>query len=117
MDKEELILEVLGECYWENIPADTIWRLAGILTVEDIDWLMKQIEDLDLSRLEDDAGDIGDEYWRVTVAISALIISLGKQAMERLSLYESSNHTYIQMALEFIRHDEYLTEYKCDFFE
>ena len=58
VDKTAMLLAIKDECAWENIPRNKILALAETLALNDVDWLMSEINSIDLSTLEDDAGDI-----------------------------------------------------------
>ena len=44
--------------------------------------LVALLERLDESALEDDAGDIGDEFWRVQTAVGLILVGMGSQVVE-----------------------------------
>jgi HEAT repeat protein len=79
-----LLLEIQRDCGWEHIPHDKISALARICEPTDVDHLLRELNALDDADLVDDAGDMGDEYWRLRTAYSQALAEVGEPAIEPL---------------------------------
>jgi hypothetical protein len=97
-----LLTSVLRDCGWEIIPQDKIAALAAKVQLDDVDDLVRVVENLDLTALEHDAGDIGDEYWRVSSSVARVLVTLGPMVMPRLGKHRNSHHTYVNMLVEMV---------------
>ncbi|MEM9252352.1 MAG: hypothetical protein AAGB29_08385 [Planctomycetota bacterium] len=97
---EQLFKSILDDCGFEVIPLKKIARLQATVELSDVDRLMTELIQLDLSMLEDDAGDIGDEYWRITCAIARILSSLGAGVLKKIDPFRGSNLEYVQMAIK-----------------
>src|SRR5690242_12499318 len=77
----EILRSIVRECGMEHIPEpriDSFVRLAG---VEHVRMLVEELERLDETELEDDAGDTSDEFWRVRTAIERVMVGIGPRAI------------------------------------
>jgi HEAT repeat protein len=79
-----LLGEIQSDCVWEHIPFDKISALARICGPTEVDRLICELDALDDIDLQDDAGDMGDEYWRLRTAYSQALAEVGGQAIEPL---------------------------------
>jgi HEAT repeat protein len=79
-----ILAEIRRECGWEHVPLDKVSALAKISGPAEIDCLIQELESLDDADLEDDAGDVGDEYWRLRMAYSQALAEIGEPAIEPL---------------------------------
>ena len=94
-----LLKSVYNDCGWETIPLEKITILASQMEFGDVDTLMADIESLDLNHLENDAGDVGDEYWRIAVSVARILVSLGSDVISTLEKYRTSPHKYVAMTI------------------
>jgi hypothetical protein len=79
-----ILSEIKRACGLEYIPSDKISALARICGPAEVDHLIQELDDLDDADLQDDAGDIGDEYWRLRIAYSQALAEIGGPAVESL---------------------------------
>jgi hypothetical protein len=66
----DVLAEIQRDCGWEHIPCDKISALARLCGPAEVDHLIRELDALDDADLVDDAGDVGDEYWRLRSAYS-----------------------------------------------
>jgi HEAT repeat protein len=74
--------EIKRDCAGEHIPYDKISVLAKLSGPAEVDHLIHELDDLDDAELEDDAGDLGDEFWRLRTAYSQALAEVGEPAIE-----------------------------------
>jgi HEAT repeat protein len=79
-----LLAEIQRDCGWEHIPYDKISALVRLCGPAEVDHLIRELDALDDADLVDDAGDIGDEYWRLRTAYSQALAEVGEIAIEPL---------------------------------
>jgi HEAT repeat protein len=79
-----LLAEIQRDCGWELIPYDKISALARLCGSAEVDHLIRQLDALNDADLVDDAGDVGDEYWRLRTAYSQALAEVGETAIEPL---------------------------------
>ncbi len=80
----ELLAEIQHECAWEHIPTDKIPALARLCGLAEVGCLIRELDALNDADLENDAGDLGDEYWRLRTAYSKALAEVGEPAVEPL---------------------------------
>lgn len=80
----ELLAEIQRDCGWEHIPYDKITVLAQMCGPAEVAHLIRELDALDDADLVDDAGDVGDEYWRLRTAYSQGLAEVGEPAIEPL---------------------------------
>lgn len=80
----ELYLEVTKSCSWETISEELNTKLGEECGDREVQILIEHLEDLDNADLEDDAGDIGDYYWRLRTSISDALVAAGDVAIPQL---------------------------------
>ena len=97
-----LLASILDDCAWETIATDKIATLASQIQLDDVDDLFSVVENLDLADLEYDAGDIGDEYWRVSSSVARTLVTLGPAVIPRLEKHRKSQHTYVKMTVAMV---------------
>lgn len=72
--------EVRRACGWESIPERKVPALAASCGPAEIAILIRDLEALDPAGLEDDAGDVGDEYWRLRHTYALVFAHIGEPA-------------------------------------
>jgi HEAT repeat protein len=101
-----ILAEIKRDCGWEHVPLDKVSALAKLCGPAEIDCLIQELESLDDSDLEGDAGDVGDEYWRLRTAYSQALAEIGEPAIEpliqALSSQSPSGRAYAARALGLI---------------
>src|SRR5262245_61677892 len=80
----DLLAEIQRDCGWEHIPYDKISALARLCGPTEVDHLIRELDTLNDADLVDDAGDTGDEYWRLRSAYSQALAEVGEVAVEPL---------------------------------
>ena len=96
----EILKNVYSACAWEFTPSDEIALLSSTVSPDDVDFLFEEIGRLDVSKLANDAGDIADEYWRITDSFARILSSLGPSVLGKLDEYRSSEHAYARMLIK-----------------
>ena len=79
-----ILAEIQHDCGLEHIPYDKITALSQRCGPAEVDLLIRELDALDDADLKDDAGDMGDEYWRLRTAYSQALAEVGKPAIEPL---------------------------------
>lgn len=79
-----VLAEVKQDCSWEHIPYDKISVLAQSCGPAEVEHLIRELDALNDAELENDAGDMGDEYWRLRTAFSQALAEVGEPAIEPL---------------------------------
>lgn len=79
-----LLAEITAECGFEGLPVDKVSELATLCGPAEIAILIARLDRLDNADLIDDAGDVGDEYWRLRMAYSQALGEVGQLAVEPL---------------------------------
>jgi HEAT repeat protein len=101
-----LLAEIKQDCGCEHIPYEKISALARLCTPVEVDHLIRELDALDDADLKDDAGDMGDEYWRLRTAYSQTLAEVGEPAIEPLlRVLDSENpqtRAYVARALGLI---------------
>jgi len=102
----EILRSILRECGMEHIPdarIDSFVRLAG---PEHVRMLAEELEQLDEAELELDAGDTGDEFWRIQTAIERIMVGIGPRALDPVQIAQSStqNRFALESLSRVIRH-------------
>ena len=97
-----LLSSVYSDCGLECIPLKKISELSSNVGLGDVDFLVAEIRSLDLTLLENDAGDIGDEYWRITASTARILATLGSSVIPKLKKHRDSRHRYVEMLIEMI---------------
>lgn len=80
----DLLAEIQGDCGWETIPFEKISALARLCGLAEVNHLITEMDALNDADLVIDAGDIGDEYWRLRTAYSQALAEVGETAIEPL---------------------------------
>jgi HEAT repeat protein len=80
----DFLTEIQCDCAWEHIPYDKISALARLCGPAEVDRLIRELDALNDADLVNDAGDIGDEYWRLRTAYSQALAEVGEAAVEPL---------------------------------
>jgi HEAT repeat protein len=79
-----ILTEIKRDCGWETIPYGKVSALARLCGPAEVERLIRELDALDNADLEDDAGDVGDEYWRLRTACSQALAEVGEPAVEPL---------------------------------
>ena len=71
----KLWYSALDDCGMESIPHLKVRALGVIAKAEDLEFLFAEAQRLreEQLALEDDAGDVGDEYWRSSIALHGIL--------------------------------------------
>lgn len=89
-----ILRSIRSDCAWEIIPEAKIDAYVMLASVECFPALLRELETLDESALDDDAGDIGDEFWRVQQSVEKILVGIGApiagQVSSALELTENS---------------------------
>src|SRR4051812_27803196 len=64
---------IARDCGWEVIPDQKIAAFVRLADAGAVPLLVALLERLDEAELEDDAGDVGDEFWRVQTAVQRIL--------------------------------------------
>jgi hypothetical protein len=98
---EDTLAEIKRECAWEHIPYDRVSALARLSGPAEVDRLIRELDALDDADLEGDAGDLGDEYWRLRTAYGRALTEVGEPAVGPLlrALNSLNPHTRAFVAL------------------
>jgi HEAT repeat protein len=80
----DLLAEIQRDCAWEHIPYDKMSALAHLCGSTEVDRVIRELDALDNADLVDDAGDVGDEYWRLRTAYSQVLAEVGEIAIDPL---------------------------------
>jgi HEAT repeat protein len=95
----QLYEEVVKACSFESMSADLNRQLGESCTPDDVRVLIKRLESLKDEDLADDAGDVGDFYWRLRTSISDALAAAGQQALgPLLSALNSPNEKAAEYA-------------------
>lgn len=97
-----LLTDILHDCGWATIPCDKIAMLASNIQLDDVDELIRVVENLDLCELEQDAGDIGDEYWSIASSIARTLVTLGPAVLSHLAKHRGSQHEFVKSTVEMV---------------
>jgi hypothetical protein len=73
---------IASDCGWEIIPNQKIAAFVRLADATAVPLLVALLERLDEAELENDAGDIGDEFWRVQTAVRLMLVGLGQQVVQ-----------------------------------
>jgi hypothetical protein len=77
------ILEsIIRECGWEIVSERKIAAIVHLADLDSVPLMVGYLDRLDESDLEDDAGDVSDEFWRIQTAIERILIGIGSQVIE-----------------------------------
>lgn len=76
--------EIQRDCGWEHIAYEKISALARVCGPAEVERLIRELDALDDADLVNDAGDRGDEYWRLRIAYSQALAEVGEPAIEPL---------------------------------
>ena len=79
-----LLAEIKRDCGWEHVPYDKISALAKLCGSAEVALLIRELDTLNDADLEDDAGDIGDDYCRLRTAYSQALAEVGQPAIGQL---------------------------------
>jgi HEAT repeat protein len=74
----QLYEEVIKTCSYESMSEELNHRLGQACNLNEITILIKKLESLKDEDLVDDAGDIGDFYWRLRTSISDALAAAGQ---------------------------------------
>jgi hypothetical protein len=78
----EILRSIARDCGMESIPDAKIAAFVRLAGPEHVPLLTADLERLKESDLEDDAGDVGDEFWRVQTAVQRILVGIGRPAVE-----------------------------------
>jgi HEAT repeat protein len=90
-----LLAEIKRDCGWEHVPYDKISEMAKLCGPAEVAVLISELDALNDADLEDDAGDIGDEYCRLRTSYTQALTEVGTPAIELLlnALQSKNPHT------------------------
>jgi hypothetical protein len=78
----EILRSIARDCGMERIPDAKIEAFVRLAGPEDVPMLTTELERLKESDLEDDAGDVGDEFWRIQTAVQRILVGIGRPAVD-----------------------------------
>lgn len=78
----EILSSIARDCGWEVIPDRKIVAFVRLADAGAVPLLVALLDRLDEADLEDDAGDVGDEFWRVQTAVQRILVGLGRQVVD-----------------------------------
>jgi hypothetical protein len=84
-DREALpaiLASIVRDCGCEVIPDRKISAAIRLADAGAVPLLVAYLERLDEAELEHDAGDIGDEFWRIQTAVRRILVGMGPQVVE-----------------------------------
>jgi putative RNA 2'-phosphotransferase len=70
---ETLWKEIKKECAWENMPENLCREIIPYVGVEEAKEMIRALEKFTKKIMDEDAGDIGDERWRLANAITIVL--------------------------------------------
>lgn len=79
-----ILNSIMRDCGWEIIPDRKIAAAVRLADSTAVPLLIECLERLDEAELEHDAGDIGDEFWRIQVAVSRILVGMGQQVVAQV---------------------------------
>ena len=77
-----ILSAIACDCGFEVIPDQKIAAFVRLADSGAVPLLVALLERLDEAELEDDAGDIGDEFWRIQTAVRRILVGMGPQVVE-----------------------------------
>lgn len=77
-----ILASIARDCGWEVIPDRKIAAFVRLADAGSVPLLVALLERLDEAELESDAGDIGDEFWRIQTAVGRILVGIGSQVVE-----------------------------------
>lgn len=80
----QLYEEVIKTCSFEGMSEELNRRLGETCTLDDVAVLIEKLESLKDDDLVNDAGDIGDFYWRLRTSISDALAAAGQISIDPL---------------------------------
>jgi HEAT repeat protein len=103
---DEILKEIKRDCAWEVLPYDKVSELARVCGLDEVYQLIRELDALRDEDLVEDAGDMGDEYWRLRTAYSQALAEVGELAvlplLEALVSTNPSTVAYAARALGLI---------------
>ena len=72
-----ILRAILTDCGFEIIPAQKIAAFIRLADAAIVPILVERLESLDEAGLEHDAGDVGDEFWRIQTAVRRILVGIG----------------------------------------
>jgi hypothetical protein len=77
-----ILVSIVRDCGWEDIPDEKIAAFVRLADADIVLLLVGCLEGLDEAELEDDAGDVGDYFWRIQTSIRFILVGLGVSVVE-----------------------------------
>ena len=115
MEKQELLNTIFNQLISGVTPLGDIQLLSREIIDEDVVWMLEKIESLNDPSIYFTGTSQGDEnvvsgFFLFVDLVSALIISIGESAKNKLDPYRDSNATYTPWVLKYVLdqrfHDE-----------
>jgi HEAT repeat protein len=79
-----ILSEIKRDCGWEHVPYDKVSALAKLCGPAEVDQLIQELEALNDADLEEDAGDVSEQYGRLRTAYSQALGEVGEPAVDPL---------------------------------
>lgn len=70
---ESLWKEIKNECFWENMPEQLCKKIIPYVGAEEAKEMIRSLEWFTKQIMKDDAGDVGDNRWRLGNAITIIL--------------------------------------------
>lgn len=78
----EILASIARDCGFEVIPDRKIAAFVRLGDASAVSLLVALLERLDEAALEDDAGDVSDEFWRAQTAVQRILLGIGRSVEE-----------------------------------
>jgi hypothetical protein len=88
-----ILTSIIRDCGWEVIPERKIAAFIRLADSDAVPLLVAYLEALNEAELEDDAGDVGDEFWRIQVAVRRMLVGMGHAVLEPVRVVLATTRT------------------------
>jgi hypothetical protein len=78
----DILKSIIRDCGWEIIPDLKIAAMIKLADSSSVSLMVRYLDRLDESDLEEDCGDVSDEFWRIQTAICRILVGIGSQVTE-----------------------------------
>lgn len=120
MKNKSLFDDIFNDLITGNFPKDKMVSLKSNLNLDDFEWIISFIENLNdpsdyfSGNEKRDENAISGFFLSIDLA-SALIISLGEKAFDKLDLYKNSKNRYISWVFKYVDDDRFYKDLKTKF--
>ena len=81
-----ILWSIVADCGLEIIPHNKIDAYITLASPLNFPELFHELESLDESKLDDDAGDIEDEFWRIQQSIEKILVGIGSPVKNQIEI-------------------------------